>query len=78
MLDPDIVLFDEPDSGLGRTATLAFGIRLMDLDEQKRVIDAMRDRLDEVAPPACARNSPGCRCWPPTPTPRSPRAYVAC
>ncbi|MEA2219629.1 MAG: uncharacterized protein QOJ35_2255 [Solirubrobacteraceae bacterium] len=28
-----------------RTATLAFGIRLMALDEQKRVIDAMRARL---------------------------------
>ncbi|MEJ7825742.1 MAG: MMPL family transporter [Solirubrobacteraceae bacterium] len=33
-----------------RTATLAFGIRLMDLAEQKRVIDAMRDRLDDGRP----------------------------
>jgi hydrophobe/amphiphile efflux-3 (HAE3) family protein len=33
-----------------RTATLAFGIRLMRLDEQKRVIDAMRARLDEDRP----------------------------
>jgi hypothetical protein len=32
-----------------KTATLAFGIRLMPLDEQQKVIDAMRDRLD---PPA--------------------------
>jgi predicted RND superfamily exporter protein len=29
-----------------RTATLAFGIRLMPLDEQQRVIDVMRRRLD--------------------------------
>ena len=34
-----------------RTATLAFGIRLMPLDEQKRVIDAMRARLDDGRPP---------------------------
>jgi predicted RND superfamily exporter protein len=34
-----------------RTATLAFGIRLMRLDEQKRVIDAMRARLDDGRPP---------------------------
>ena len=33
-----------------RTATLAFGIRLMRLDEQKRVIDAMRARLDDGRP----------------------------
>jgi hydrophobe/amphiphile efflux-3 (HAE3) family protein len=32
-----------------KTATLAFGIKLMPLDEQKTVIDAMRKRLD---PPA--------------------------
>ena len=32
-----------------KTATLAFGIRLMPLDEQQKVIDVMRDRLD---PPA--------------------------
>jgi predicted RND superfamily exporter protein len=29
-----------------KTATLAFGIRLMPLDEQQKVIDVMRDRLD--------------------------------
>jgi predicted RND superfamily exporter protein len=34
-----------------RTATLAFGIRLMALDEQKRVVDAMRARLDDERPP---------------------------
>jgi predicted RND superfamily exporter protein len=34
-----------------RTATLAFGIRLMPLDEQKRVIDAMRKRLRDGRPP---------------------------
>ncbi len=34
-----------------RTATLAFGIRLMALDEQKRVVDAMRARLDDGRPP---------------------------
>jgi len=34
-----------------RTATLAFGIRLMALDRQKEVIDAMRERLDEGPPP---------------------------
>jgi hydrophobe/amphiphile efflux-3 (HAE3) family protein len=33
-----------------RTATLAFGIRLMALDEQKRVVDAMRARLDDGRP----------------------------
>ncbi len=33
-----------------RTATLAFGIRLMPLDEQKRVIDNMRARLTEGRP----------------------------
>jgi predicted RND superfamily exporter protein len=33
-----------------RTATLAFGIRLMALDEQKRVIDDMRARLDDDRP----------------------------
>ena len=33
-----------------RTATLAFGIRLMALDEQSRVIEAMRARLDEGRP----------------------------
>jgi len=34
-----------------RTATLAFGIRLMALDKQKRVVDAMRARLDDGRPP---------------------------
>jgi len=34
-----------------RTATLAFGIRLMALDEQGRVVEAMRTRLDEGRPP---------------------------
>ena len=33
-----------------RTATLAFGIRLMPLDEQAAVIDAMRARLDDGRP----------------------------
>ncbi len=33
-----------------RTATLAFGIRLMDLGEQKRVIDAMRAGLSDGRP----------------------------
>jgi predicted RND superfamily exporter protein len=33
-----------------RTATLAFGIRLMALDDQKRVVDAMRTRLDGKRP----------------------------
>jgi uncharacterized protein len=33
-----------------RTATLAFGIRLMELDRQKDVIDEMRARLDEGRP----------------------------
>ena len=33
-----------------RTATLAFGIRLMPLDEQARVVDAMRARLDDGRP----------------------------
>ena len=47
-----------------RTATLAFGIRLMALDEQKRVIDAMRARLDDDRPPgvrAAARRPAGAR-----------------
>jgi len=34
-----------------RTATLAFGIRLMALDEQKRVVDSMRAGLDDGRPP---------------------------
>ena len=34
-----------------RTATLAFGIRLMALDDQKRVIDDMRANLQESRPP---------------------------
>jgi hydrophobe/amphiphile efflux-3 (HAE3) family protein len=33
-----------------RTATLAFGVRLMALDRQKDVIDAMRARLDDDRP----------------------------
>jgi uncharacterized protein len=33
-----------------RTATLAFGIRLMELDRQKDVIDEMRARLDDGRP----------------------------
>ena len=33
-----------------RTATLAFGIRLMPLDEQARVVDSMRARLDDGRP----------------------------
>jgi uncharacterized protein len=33
-----------------RTATLAFGIRLMALDRQKHVVDAMRARLDDDRP----------------------------
>ena len=55
-----------------RTATLAFGIRLMPLDRQQDVIDAMRAASH---PPAgvTAPSSPACRCWPPRPTPRSPR-----
>ncbi len=34
-----------------RTATLAFGIRLMALDDQKRVLDDMRNTLEQTAPP---------------------------
>ncbi|MGI9098742.1 MAG: MMPL family transporter, partial [Solirubrobacteraceae bacterium] len=34
-----------------RTATLAFGIRLMTLDRQKQVLDDMRARLDDGRPP---------------------------
>ena len=34
-----------------RTATLAFGIRLMTLDRQKAVIDELRARLDDGRPP---------------------------
>ncbi|MDX6683497.1 MAG: uncharacterized protein QOG94_3536, partial [Solirubrobacteraceae bacterium] len=34
-----------------RTATLAFGVRLMALDRQKHVLDAMRARLDRDRPP---------------------------
>jgi hypothetical protein len=33
-----------------RTATLAFGIRLMTLDRQKQILDGMRARLDEGRP----------------------------
>ena len=51
-----------------RTATLAFGIRLMPLDRQQQ-----RDRR-HARPPAPARrasraSSPACRCSPPRPTP---------
>ncbi len=34
-----------------RTATLAFGIRLMKLDRQKKIVDEMRARLDDGRPP---------------------------
>ncbi len=34
-----------------RTATLAFGIRLMTLDRQKAVLDVLRARLDDGRPP---------------------------
>ena len=59
-------------TGDRRTANLAFGIRLMPLDEQHAVIERMRAALD---PPdgRDARGSPGCRCWPPRRTPRSRR-----
>ena len=55
-----------------RTANLAFGIRLMPLDEQHEVIERMRAALD---PPAGRDRaaSPGCRCSPRRPTPRSRR-----
>ena len=42
-----------------RTATLAFGIRLMALDEQKRVVDAMRARLDDDRPPGISAELAG-------------------
>ena len=48
-------------------ATLAFGIRLMDLEDQQRVVDAMRAELN---PPAGVRRaSAGCPCWPRRRTP---------
>ena len=61
-----------------RTATLAFGIRLMALDEQKRV-DRRDARAPGRRPPAgrAAPRSPACRSSPPTPTPPSPRACAA-
>ena len=54
-----------------RTATLAFGIRLMSLAQQQQLIDGMRSLLH---PPRRrrARASSGCPCWQPAPPPRSP------
>ena len=54
-----------------RVATLAFGIRLMSLAEQQRVIEAMRSSLHP--PRASARSSSACRCWRPSRVRRWPR-----
>ena len=54
-----------------RQATLAFGIRLMPLSRQQRVIDYMRSQLHP--PPGSARSWPDCRCSPRRPTPPCPR-----
>ena len=44
-----------------KTATLAFGVKLMPLDDQKRVMDVMERELD---PPAgVTADWPACRCW---------------
>ena len=57
------------------TANLAFGIRLQSLDDQKRVVDQIKDRLD---PPRASRPPwSACRSWPPRPTPRSRRPGAA-
>ena len=55
-----------------KTASLAFGIRLMPLDRQKEVVDDIKRRLD---PPdgVSARPWWACRSSPPRPTGRSPR-----
>jgi hydrophobe/amphiphile efflux-3 (HAE3) family protein len=51
------VISRDPESGeLGNTAVIAFGIKVMPFDEQKRLIDSIRDEIDpagtEDDPPA--------------------------
>ena len=49
------VISRDPDSGeLGNTAVIAFGIKVMPFDEQKRLIDSIRDEID----PAGTENDP--------------------
>ncbi len=60
----------------GKTANLAFGIRLMPLDRQKEVVDDIKPRLD-AARRASRRRWSACRCWPPRRTARSPRPGAA-
>ena len=55
-----------------RTAVLSFGIKLMSLERQQRVIDAMRAELRPTAR-RHARAWPGWRCSGPRPTRRSAR-----
>jgi uncharacterized protein len=49
------VISRDPESGeLGNTAVIAFGIKVMPFDEQKRLIDSIRDEID----PAGTENDP--------------------
>ena len=52
-----------------KTAVLAFGLRLQSLEGQ-RDGDRGHARAAATRRTACARPSPGCRCWPRTPTTR--------
>ena len=60
-----------------REATLAFGIRLMPLSRQQRVIDYMRAQL-HPPPGVTRRSSPACPCWPPRRTRRCPPRRAGC
>jgi hydrophobe/amphiphile efflux-3 (HAE3) family protein len=50
------VVSRDPDTGeLGNTAVIAFGIKVMPFDEQKRLIDSIRDEID---PPGTENDPP--------------------
>ena len=50
------VISRDPESGeLGNTAVIAFGIKVMPFDEQKRLIDSIRDEID---PPGTENDPP--------------------
>ncbi len=66
------------EAELRNTANIAFGIRVMPLDEQKELIDAIRAEIDppgianDPPPESRPRRSPASRRWPRTPTRSSP------
>ena len=74
-----VIARDAETGDAGDVANIAFGIRVMPLDEQKELIDddprADRPAGTESDPPTGSRpRSSACRCWPPTRTPSSPAA----